>query len=200
MHHLQQAQLGHAEHSQLLDIRLGPGAAILPPDVKRLHLSFAYKLNDGHFGARKVWRQYLPRLKYHNPAVSMTVDRSHDNAGPATLTIFFAPSGSTSTASASSSPSPTSSTSITKATSEHKPFERVESIDMKHKHEKEILEQLMQVTKAVQVVPSEEEELDMKNLEEHSARSKRDSEITRIYNEKVNQQRALLEQARAAVV
>ena len=183
----------------MLDIRLGPGATILPPDVKRLHLSFAYKINEGHFGARKVWRQYLPRLKYHNPAVSMTVERSENNAGPATLTVFFAPSASTSHASTISSPAPTSSTTTAKSTSDHNPFERVECIDMKHKHEEEILEQLMNITKAARVMPTEEEELEMKELGDQRSRSARDSETTRVYNDKIRQERALLEQARAAV-
>ena len=57
----------------------------------------------------------------------------------------------------------------------------------------------MQITKAVKVVPSEQEELELKELEEQRARSERDSETTRIYNEKVRQERKLLEQARAAV-
>jgi len=36
----------------LLAIRLGPGAAMLPPEVTRIHMDFAFKLNDGHFGPR----------------------------------------------------------------------------------------------------------------------------------------------------
>lgn len=70
---------------------------------------------------------------------------------------------------------------------------------MKHKHEEEILEQLMQITKAVQVNPSPEEELEIKELEDQRARSVRDAETTRVYNEKVRQEKALLEQARSAV-
>lgn len=129
----------------------------------------------------------------------MTVDRSDDNAGPATLTVFFAPAANPSSASALSSPAPISSTTNAKATSDHTPFERVESIEMKHKHEEEILEQLMQITKAVQVNPSPDEELEMKELEDQRARSERDAETTRVYNEKVRQEKALLEQARSAV-
>ena len=70
---------------------------------------------------------------------------------------------------------------------------------MKHKHEEEILEQLMNLTKAVKVVPTEEEELEIKELEDQTSRSAKDSETTRIYNEKIRQERALLEQARAVV-
>lgn len=48
---------------QLINIRCGPGAAILPPEVTRIHLDFATKINGGHMGARFV----LPR---HQPFVS----------------------------------------------------------------------------------------------------------------------------------
>jgi len=75
---------------KLLDIRLGPGAAILQTPPARLHLTFARKINDGHMGPRKFWHTYLPRLKYHNPAVPMTVERTDDQEGPATLSVHFA--------------------------------------------------------------------------------------------------------------
>lgn len=39
----------------LLAIRTGPGAAVLPKDVKRLHLRFATKIEDGHMGPRYAW-------------------------------------------------------------------------------------------------------------------------------------------------
>ena len=129
----------------------------------------------------------------------MPVDRSEDNTGPATLTVFFSPSANPSSASAVFSQAPTSSTTTAKLTSEHTPVERVESIDMKHKHEEEILEKLMHITKAVRVIPSDEEELELKELNDQRSRSERDSETTRIYNEKIRQERALLEQARAAI-
>ena len=181
---------------QLLDIRLGPGAVILPPEIKRLHLSFAYKINDGHRGARQVWRNHLPRLKYHNPAVSMTIDRSHDQAGPATLSIFFAPAANASTQSATASPAPTSSTSGDKTASFHTSWDRVEAIDMKHKKEEAILERLMEVTHAQAVMATAEEEVQLRDLEEQRRNSERVRENVMAYNEKARQERALLEQAR----
>ncbi len=41
-------------HLQLLHIRLGSGAVVLPPEVKKLQLDFAFKINNGHRGARYV--------------------------------------------------------------------------------------------------------------------------------------------------
>ncbi|CAF9929714.1 MAG: hypothetical protein GOMPHAMPRED_005459 [Gomphillus americanus] len=74
---------------QLLQIRFGPGAAILPKEIKRIHLDFAYNWNNGHLGPRRFWRQCLPRLKYHNPMVSMTVQRTTDQDSKPVMTIYF---------------------------------------------------------------------------------------------------------------
>jgi hypothetical protein len=39
---------------QLLNIRLGPGAAVLPKNISRLHLDFAFYIEGGHRGPRWV--------------------------------------------------------------------------------------------------------------------------------------------------
>ncbi len=39
-------------HLQLLEIRTGPGAAIMPSEVTRIHMDFALKRNNGHLGPR----------------------------------------------------------------------------------------------------------------------------------------------------
>lgn len=178
-------------------MRLGRGAAILPRDIKRIHLDFAFKFNDGHLGARKVWRNYLPRLKYHNPAVSMTVNRTQNQTGPATLTIFYAsPSDSPGN---TSSPAPSSSTTQSTPTSDHTPFERTETIDMKHRHESEILSDLMDLTKATPVVPTPEEEAELQQLAEEERQSGLDRARNAAYTEQKRQEKALLDQARGAV-
>lgn len=38
--------------TKLLAMRLGSGAYILPKDIKRIHMRFAPKLNNGHMGPR----------------------------------------------------------------------------------------------------------------------------------------------------
>ncbi|KAK6345566.1 hypothetical protein TWF718_007477 [Orbilia javanica] len=75
--------------AKLYSIRNGTGAAILPPNISRIALSFNYKSNNGHMGPRKFFRECLPRLKYHNPEVDMIVTRKPDLEGPATLTVHF---------------------------------------------------------------------------------------------------------------
>lgn len=72
-----------------MDIRNGPGAAILPPTVTKLHLEFAHKFDHGHAGPRKFWKTHLPSLKYHNPTVPMIVNRTRDQRSTPILTIYM---------------------------------------------------------------------------------------------------------------
>lgn len=177
-------------------MRLGRGAAILPRDVKRIHLDFAFKLNDGHLGARKVWRNYLPRLKYHNPAISMSVNRTQNQTGPATLTVFFAsPSDPAPNA---YSPAPSATTQKTPG-SGHAPFERTITIEMKHRHESEILSELLNLTKASPVEPSPEQEAELEKLAEKERQGGLDRARNAAYTEQKRQEKALLDQARGAV-
>jgi hypothetical protein len=37
---------------QLLSIRNGPGAAVLPPEVTGIHMDFSTKIKHGHYGAK----------------------------------------------------------------------------------------------------------------------------------------------------
>ncbi|KAL8969047.1 MAG: hypothetical protein Q9183_002178, partial [Haloplaca sp. 2 TL-2023] len=166
-------------------------------DVKKVHLDFAFKFNDGHFGARKVWRNYLPRLKYHNPAVSMTVNRSHDNSGPALLTVFYAPPGDSN--SGSSPPSTLTSMTQSTHTFDQTPVERTKTINMKHKHESEILSELINSTKATLVVATAEEEAEIEELKDQEKRSEADRLRNAAYTEQKRREKALLEQARGAV-
>ncbi|PFH61422.1 hypothetical protein XA68_17408 [Ophiocordyceps unilateralis] len=75
--------------SQLVKIRCGTGAATLPPEVTKIHLDFGLRMDLGHMGARKFWRECLPRLKYHNPGVAMIVNRHGNNASPPIMTIYL---------------------------------------------------------------------------------------------------------------
>jgi len=54
----------------------------------------------------------------------------------------------------------------------------------------------MEVTRAQAVVAGAEEDVEVRELEEQKLRSERDREEVMAYNEKVRQERALLEQAR----
>lgn len=52
---------------QLLNLRMGPGAAILPPEVSQIHMDFATKTQNGHMGAKYVslWWAGLARVARH---------------------------------------------------------------------------------------------------------------------------------------
>ena len=126
----------------------------------------------------------------------MTISRSHDQAGPATLSVFLAPSSNASTHSATSSPAPTSSTSGEKALSEHTPWERVEAIDMKHQKPEQILERLIEVTRAQPVLASAEDEAELRQLENERGRIEKDRERGMAEKEKAKREREMLEQAR----
>lgn len=62
-----------AEHGadpcqKLVKIRCGPGAAVLPKDVTRIHMEFAHKLAGGHMGPRFAWPlplRYLATARTH---------------------------------------------------------------------------------------------------------------------------------------
>jgi large subunit ribosomal protein MRP49 len=143
-------------------------------------MDFAIKINGGHFGPRRFWHMYLPRLKYHNPAVSMTVNRTANQLGPATMTIYFAPDASRPAADPAAD-------------------ERTEVIDMKHKMEGEILRELMEATRAQEVEATEEEMEEMRAYEEQASRSQEDRVRERLRVEARRKEAALLAQARELV-
>ncbi|KAG4431244.1 hypothetical protein IFR05_013266 [Cadophora sp. M221] len=134
-------------------------------------MDFARDLEDGHYGPRKFWRNCLPRLKYHNPAIPMTVNRTNDQSGPALLTIHFTnPSGPAA--------------------------ERTEVINMKHRPESEILDQLLAITRAKVVKPTAEESRQIQDIEDQNARSERDYVMMAEVNAKRKREEAFLIQAR----
>ncbi|USW47735.1 Putative 28S ribosomal protein S25 [Septoria linicola] len=156
--------------NRLLAIRLGPGALVLPRDVKRISLRFAPKMNEGHMGPRKFWRHELVRLKYHNPSVPMTVDRTAQQDEPAVLTIHLQP--------------------------EDAETEKVETVNMKNYRSSEILDALIQLTKARQVDPTPEDQEQIAKLEDQRQRSQRDSKLSQEVRARVKREKELLEQAR----
>ena len=124
----------------------------------------------------------------------MTVNRNTDQQGPATLTVFF--TDPQHTLSTNSNPKPSSSQDQATAASNKSPTGRVESIDMKHKHESEILAQLLELTKAHQYESTSEEYSEQRDVEDHRRRSQRDREAQMRLNEVKCQEKALLDQAR----
>ncbi|KAK3985810.1 CI-B8 domain-containing protein [Cladorrhinum sp. PSN332] len=177
---------------QILGVRHGPGAAVLPSEVTRVHLEFAHKFNDGHMGPRKFWQQNLPRLKFWNPAVPMIVNRTHDQTGPATLSIYFQEPGSTVQ---SDNAMPSSSTQGDAKAPPPAEGERVVTIDMKHRRSDMILQDFLAKTGAVPVKPTPQEETLMRDMEELEERGAVDRERVRKMIEHERRERALMAQA-----
>ncbi|KAK5175729.1 uncharacterized protein LTR77_000868 [Saxophila tyrrhenica] len=186
---------------KLIAIRLGPGALVLPKDVKRIHMRFGEKINGGHMGPRKFWRHELIRLKYHNPAVPMTVDRIREEAqtpeSEAIMSVHFASADARQTSSsATSSPASTDSTTTATTPSDADPTERVETINMKNKTNSEILQQLTQLTKAYPIEPTEGDKEELRLLEEQRVRSERDSKMYAEHRARMKREREIFEQGR----
>ncbi|PHH77890.1 hypothetical protein CDD80_93 [Ophiocordyceps camponoti-rufipedis] len=153
--------------SQLIKLRCGHGAAILPKEVTKIHLHFATSMFNGHMGARKFWRQYLPLLKYHNPGVPMIVNRHTDNESSPTLTVYFrtGPAPTQPENATESSFQLTSSRTGLCPPPSPEENERVEKIDMKDLHSNAILESFYSVTGATKLTPSESDHEEMRALE-----------------------------------
>jgi large subunit ribosomal protein MRP49 len=131
----------------------------------------------------------------------MTINRTTDQKGPATMTIHFAgptiaestPPAVSSTTTTQTSPAPVAK-SIPMA-----PIERTATIDMKHRHESQILAQFLAITKAVPIEPTEEELEQIRELEEQQRLSEQDSKRSQAVNEKRKRAEAMLAQARGEV-
>jgi large subunit ribosomal protein MRP49 len=118
----------------------------------------------------------MPRLKYWNPAVPMTVNRGEDQAGPATMTVYIRDSSSTAsskdpgqqagTESADTKPNVSSDSSVrhTSAAPPAAPQERTVLIEMKHQKSNDILKQLLHITRAQPVSPTADERQKMAEI------------------------------------
>ncbi|KAK4038946.1 CI-B8 domain-containing protein [Parachaetomium inaequale] len=176
----------------LVRIRNGPGAAVLPQDVTRIHMEFAHKINGGHMGPRKFWRDALPRLKYWNPAVPMVVNRSNNQEGPAMLTLYFREPGSAFT---SDIPQPSSSTEGFAKAPVPAPGERVLTIDMKNRRSEAILKEFMDKSGAVAVKMTPQDEAKLREVEDLEATGAIDREKVAKMNAAAKREKQMIAQA-----
>lgn len=131
---------------------------------------------------RKFWRQVLPKLKYHNPSVSMNVEHTVQPGDPATLAVFFHSKQST----AGSSRAPPAQTSSDTSGQTSGPSDRADSssvmktIAMKDKHSDDILREFIELTNAKQVESTAADQAMLEELresEEAGARHRAQSAI-----------------------
>ncbi|KAM0465129.1 hypothetical protein ACHAPV_002124 [Trichoderma viride] len=183
---------------KLINIKCGPGAAILPSEVTRIHMDFAISLKGGHMGARKFWKEYLPRLKYHNPSIPMIINRHDQNQLPPTMSIYLRKSDASPAASSEPLAQPSSSrTNLSKA-QPPTADERVVHIDMANKHSSHILEFFMAETRAVPLQPTTEEIVEMQALETLRKNADVDRERVRQLRLEKKKEEDMLKRARAA--
>lgn len=93
----------------------------------------------------------------------------------------------------------TGATSSTSASPEATAEERVVTINMKHRHESEILSQLMALTTAVPVQATPEEVELMDALEKARQKSERDQAMNAAFNEAKKRKEAILAAARSGM-
>ncbi|KAF2689754.1 hypothetical protein K458DRAFT_414006 [Lentithecium fluviatile CBS 122367] len=147
-------------------------------------MEFHRKLNGGHRGARHFWREMLPRIKYRNPTVPIAISRHQDAAGPSLLHIYTstAPSKTTTPADAPTltpdTPAPT------------------HTIDIRRKHESEILDLLIEHTGATPIPATEQELEEQAEIAEFKERSEKDRVEVRDKLMRVRREEELLRLAR----
>lgn len=141
----------------------------------------------------------MPRLKYWNPATPMIVNRTSDQAGPATMTIYFRQSAASSSSPVTPEMQPSSSATGQSKAVEPSGDERVVTIDMKGQHSDAILREFVTKTGAVPVSPTPVEEAEMRDIEERTERAVVDREVMRRYLVAERREKALMSQAKTDV-
>ncbi|KAF1836904.1 hypothetical protein BDW02DRAFT_566669 [Decorospora gaudefroyi] len=147
-------------------------------------MEFNNKLYGGHRGARKFWREMLPRMKYRNPSVPMEVSRHNDPDGPSLLHIYThtktQPTASTTdapTAQQAAAPPPNSDPPNARNTLVPDTSKPTYTIDMRDHDQREILEALVEKTGAQELQATEQELAEMREVEEQKAKSEADRVI-----------------------
>lgn len=178
-----------------MHIRLGLGAAIIPSSapVTRLHLTYTQKTQPNHIGARKFWRACLPRLKFYNPAVAVTVKQSSEPTTPALLTVYFSKSGENAVAVEGGSKI------LDSLAPEPLESEKVSTIDVNGRNEMEIWAEFKKLTGAQEVEATEEDLQELERQEQMRRQAEIDRKrVAEIRQAKKNQE-AMLKAAREDV-
>lgn len=145
---------------------------------------------------RKFWKEYLPRLKYHNPAIPMIVNRHGQGNSTPMMTIYLRKAGAV----ASTEAPAQASSSRTGASKAQPPSddERTVQIDMTDKNSAHLLDYFIAETGAVPLQPTKEEVAEMQGLEEMRKQAAVDRErVGQLLAEKKREEE-MLKRARAA--
>lgn len=155
-----------------------------------------YEINDN----RKFWRNELIRLKYHNPAVPMSVDNKAPQEENAIMSIHFAPEGSKQTSnSATSSAAAVDSTTSSSSPSDAASTTRVETLNMTNYTNAEILEAFITLTKATPIEPDPEDLQELAEVEAERRRHNQEAARGAEIRQRKKREQELLEQARGMI-
>jgi len=159
---------------------------------------FAKGEPEAHKGAKVFWRKMLPRLKYHNPATPMTIERLADKSADALMTIHFTSPRSAAETPPAVSSTTTSQTSTARASESTSPppTVRTEVIPMRGKREYWVLQQLLKITKAQPVRPTAEEQEEILQLQASRRKGEEHSKKARAIVAETRRQAAQLVKAR----
>lgn len=78
----------------------------------------------------------------------------------------------------------------------HRPSNRVETIDMKHKHENEILSRLLELTNGIPYEITPEERAELEEVKDYQKNREKDRVRQERLNERRREEKRLLDQAR----
>ncbi|KAI1010763.1 hypothetical protein LB503_005481 [Fusarium chuoi] len=195
--HKRRSEIHCSRLNQIISLRCGPGAAILPPEVTRIHMDFATSFKNGHMGAKKFWRENLPRLKYHNPSVPMIVNRHSRNNKKPTISIYLRKPDASTPAPATRSQPSSSRNNMSKATPPDAD-EKIVTVDMTEKHSSHILEYVLAETRAVPIKPTKEEIRELQELDAMARQAEVDRARMRSLHEEKKREEDMLKRARAA--
>ena len=130
----------------------------------------------------------------------MTIDRTAAQTDPALLSVHYTnPDAAQSSSSATSAPAARDSTTKNTTPSDASSTERVETINMTHSNNTEILEAFVRLTKAYPVEPTAAEKEELASLEEQRVRSAAASKLSAEVRARQKREKELLEQARGDI-
>ncbi|KAH7382162.1 CI-B8 domain-containing protein [Pyrenochaeta sp. MPI-SDFR-AT-0127] len=143
-------------------------------------MEFSSKIYGGHRGARRFWREMLPRIKYRNPSIPIEISRHSDPDGPSLLHIYTSTKTQPTTSSTASpvaqhqAASPPSGTPNARNTLTPETSKPTYTINIRDQQENEILDALLKSTGAEEIKPTPQELQEMQELADFKERSEKD--------------------------
>jgi large subunit ribosomal protein MRP49 len=149
---------------------------------------------------RKFWKEMLPRIKYRNPSIPISISRHTDPDGPSLLHIYTranassTPAPQTTSSAPNSSATPNTQTNLVPDTSPP-----THTLNIRDQQESEILEALCKTVQVQVVEPTEEEKEEMREMEAFRERSEKDRVEVREKLVRERREQELLKLARGEV-